>query len=97
MFGPVGVGVEWWTGGVERFDFVGDGGVFVGDDLVGDLGVARVMSKDRWPRRAAIASMRHAPVDGLGGEGVAELVGVDVADPGPPGDGCRPSGRRRGG
>ncbi len=24
----------------------------------------------------------HAAVDGLGGEGVAELVGVDVADPG---------------
>jgi hypothetical protein len=28
----------------------------------------------------------HPPVDGLGGEGVAELVGVDVADPGLFGD-----------
>ena len=27
----------------------------------------------------------HAPVDGLGGQGVAQLVGVEVAEPGPAG------------
>ena len=34
---------------------------------------------------------RHAPVDGLGGQGVAEFVGVDVADPGATCDGFDPA------
>ena len=44
------------------------------------------MSMERWPSRAAIASRLMPAVDGLGGEGVAQLVGVDVADAGPLGD-----------
>jgi hypothetical protein len=34
----------------------------------------------------------HSPVDGLGGEGVTELVGVDVADSGLFGDGADHAG-----
>ena len=34
----------------------------------------------------------HAAVDRLGGEGVAQLVGVDVADPGVAGDAARRCG-----
>ena len=68
--------------GVEGFDLVGDGEVLVGDGAVGDLRVAqghvhRVVPEQRGDRLQA-----HAPVDGLGGEGVAHLVGVDVPEPG---------------
>ena len=50
--------------------------VFVGDYPVGDAGVDEghlegAVSEERGDRFEA-----HAPVDGLGGEGVAELVGV---------------------
>ena len=67
---------------VEGFDLLGDGEVLVGDGAVGDAGVDQGHRHRWWPSRAAIASRRHAAVDGLGGQGVPQLVGVDVADPG---------------
>ena len=67
---------------VEGVDLGGDGGVLVGDDAVGDAGVGEghvhgAVAEQRGDRFEA-----HAAVDGLGGEGVAQLVGVDVADAG---------------
>ena len=71
---------------VERFDLFGDGEVLICDGLVGDPGV------DHGHRERLVAEQRgdgfdaHAPVDGLGGQGVAELVGGDVTDAGVDGD-----------
>ena len=75
-----------WDLAVEGVDVGVDGGVFVGDDSVGDAGVGeghlhRAVSEQGGDRFEA-----HAAVDGLGGQRVAQLVGVDVADPGPLGD-----------
>ena len=71
---------------VERFDFLGDREVLVGDGLVGDAGV------DHCHRQSLVTEQRgdrfeaRAPVDCLGGEGVAKLVRGHVADPGVGGD-----------
>ena len=67
-------------GVVEHVDLFADGFVFVGDDAIRDAGVDEghfhgAMSEERGDRFEA-----HPAVDGLGGEGVAELVGVHVAD-----------------
>ena len=73
----------WGSGGVvERVDLGGDGFVFVGDDSIRDAGVGeghlhRAVSEQRGDRFEA-----HPTVDGLGGEGVAQLVGMGVTDPG---------------
>lgn len=72
---------------VEGIDLGGDGFVLVGDDAVGDAGVREghlhgAMAEERGDRFEA-----HASVDGLGSQGVAELVGMDVADAGLAGGG----------
>ena len=41
---------------------------------------------ERCPEQGGNGLEAHPPVDGLGGQGVAQLVGMDVADPGPFGD-----------
>lgn len=68
---------------VEGFDLLGDGEVVVwGGGLGGDAGM------DHGCREGLVADLggdgveAHAPVDGLGGEGVAEMVGGDVVDAG---------------
>jgi hypothetical protein len=81
-FGAFVAGIELSGLVVEGFDFRGDSEVFIGDGAVSNLGVdhghgERFVAEERRDRFEA-----HAPVDGLGGEGVAELVGVDVTDPG---------------
>ena len=75
-YGSLGVGWErGWLAGVERFDLLGDGVVFVGD---GPVGHARI---DHRHAQGGVAEQRgdgfqaHAAVDGLVGQGVAELVG----------------------
>lgn len=82
--GPFGVGGE--PVGVEVFDLVGDGEVFVGDGAVGDPGVGHGHLESLMAEEGGDGFETHTPVDGLGGEGVAELVGVDVADSGLFGD-----------
>jgi hypothetical protein len=78
----LGVGGQRRRLGVLGVDTGADGLVFLGDDTVGDERV------DEGHLHVAVAEHgghrleAHAAVDGLGGEGVAELVGVDVADPG---------------
>ena len=68
--------------GVEGVDLVGDGEVLVGDGAVGDLGVAQGHVHAAVAEHRGDRFERHAAVDGLGGQGVAQLVGVDVRQPG---------------
>ena len=67
---------------VEGVDLVGDGLIFLGDGPVGDLGVAHRHAEGAVAEEVSDGLDSHAAVDGLGGQGVAELVGCDVADPG---------------
>jgi len=81
---PCGVGGQ--HGGlpcrVQDFDLLGDGEVFVGDDAVGDPGVHRGHRQVVMAEQGGDGFEAHAAVDGLGGQGVAQLVGVHVTDPG---------------
>ena len=45
----------------------------------------------RWPSDRGDRLQAHAAVDGLGGQGVSQLVRVDVADAGGRGDGGDPA------
>lgn len=79
MFGPRASAGSWAGWGVEGVDFLGDGEVLLGDGPVGDLRidqrhVERLVAEHRGDRFQA-----HAPVDRLGCQGVAQLVGLDVA------------------
>ena len=71
---------------VERFDFLGDREVFVGDGLVGDAGIDHRHCQGLVTEECGDCFETHASVDRLGGEGVAKLVWGHVADPGPGGD-----------
>ena len=62
------------VGAVERFDFGGDGSVFVGDDPVGDLGVAAGQVQGSMSEQGSDDVDGHAPVDGSGGKGVTEAL-----------------------
>ena len=73
-------------GVVEGVDLGGDGFVLVGDDPVGDAGVGQGHLHRAVPEQRGDRFEAHPAVDGLGGEGVAELVGVHVADAGVAGD-----------
>lgn len=69
---------------VSGFDGFGDMELLVGDGVVGDPGVDeghahRPVAQQRGDRLEA-----PAPVDRLGGQGVAKLVVMDVTDPGAP-------------
>ena len=77
-----GVGGEHGRLAVDRVDFVGDGEVLVGDGAAGDLGVAQGHVEAAVSEQGGDGFQAHATVDGLGGEGVAELVRVDVRQPG---------------
>ncbi len=76
---------------IEGVDLRLRGGVLVGHGPVGDAGV------HHGHVQAAVAGHRgdrlelHAPVDGLGGEGVPQLVGVNVAQSGCSGDAAHDS------
>jgi len=61
---------------VERVDLGGDGGVLVGDDPVGDLGVDQGHLHFLVAEQGGDGLQPHAAVDGLGSQGVAEPVGV---------------------
>ena len=81
---PVGleVGGELGCLGVERVDLGADGGVLVSDDTIGDLGVGESHLHRAVPEEGGDGFKSHAAVDGLGGEGVTQLVRVHVADAG---------------
>jgi len=67
-------------------DFGGDLDVFVGDGPVGDPGVDEGHLEVLVTQEGGDGFEAHSPVDGLGAEGVTQLVGVDMADPGSFGD-----------
>jgi hypothetical protein len=71
---------------VEGVDVGVDGGVLVGDDTVGDAGVGEGHLHRAMPEQGGDRFESHPAVDRLGGQGVAELVGVNVADSSPFGD-----------
>ena len=80
------VGGDRLGGPVVVLDGLGHPEVLVSDCSVRDPGVGeghphRAVAEERGDGLEA-----HASVDGLGGEGMAELVGVDVADAGTLGD-----------
>ena len=56
--------------------------VLVGDGAVGDAGVDEGHAQGAVPEQRGDGFEAHAPVDGLGGQGVAQLVRVDVTDSG---------------
>src|SRR4029078_6051992 len=70
--------------GVEGVDLGADRGVFVGDDPVGDAGVDERHFHGAVPQQRGDRFEAHAPVDGLGGQGVAQLVGGGAAAGGAP-------------
>ena len=61
---------------VEGVDLGADRFVFVGDDAVGDAGVGEGHLHGAVSEQRGDGFEAHAAVDGLGGERVAELVGV---------------------
>ena len=67
---------------VEGFDLLGDGEVFVGDGAVGDAGVNHGHPHRSVSEQGGDRFEGHAPVDGLGGQRVSEVMGGDVADAG---------------
>jgi integrase/recombinase XerD len=67
---------------VEGLDLFGDGEVLVGDGAVRDPGIHHGHPHRSVPEEGSDRFEAHAPVDGLGGEGVAQAVRVDVTDPG---------------
>jgi hypothetical protein len=80
--GAFGVGGKFFRGVVERFDLLADGEVLVGDGAVGDAGVHHGHPHRAMSQQGGDRLERHAPVDGLGGQGVSELMRGDVADTG---------------
>ena len=72
------VGGEWEVLAVERVDLGADGLVLLGDDPVGDAGVGEGHLHGAVPEQGGDGFESHAAVDGLGGQGVAQLVRVDV-------------------
>ena len=57
--------------GVEGFDLVGDGEVFVGDGAVGEPGIGHGHLEGLVTEEGSNGFEAHPPVDGLGGEGVS--------------------------
>ena len=77
---PSSVGGELARLVVEGFDLLGDGEVLVGDGLVGDARVDHGHGEGLVAEQGGDGVEAHPAVDGLGGQGVAELVRGDVAD-----------------
>ena len=73
---------------VVGLDGLGHPEVLVGDGAVRDAGIGHGHPHRPVAEEGGDRLQAHAPVDGLGGQGVAELVGVDVSD-------ARPLGHRR--
>jgi len=65
---------------VQGLDLLGDGEVLVGDGAVGDAGVDQGHGHRLVPEERGDGFQAHPAVDGLGGQGVPQLVWVDVAD-----------------
>jgi len=67
---------------VERFDFLGDAEVLLGNGFVGYSGIDHRHREGLVAEKGSDRVDAHAAVDRLGCQCVAELVGGDVADPG---------------
>ena len=70
---------------VEGFDLFRDREVLVGHGAVGDAGINHGHPHRAMPQQSGDGLQRHAPVDRLGGQGVAQLVRCDVPDARGPG------------
>ena len=81
-FGAFVIALELAGLAVERFDFLGDGEVLIGDGLVRDAGVDHGHGEGFVAEQRSDGIEAHATVDRLGREGMAELMGGDVTDPG---------------
>ena len=68
---------------VERLDLVHRRPVLVGHRLVGDAGITDGHAQRAVPEQLGDRFEPHSPVHRLGGERVAQLVGMDVSDPCP--------------
>ena len=84
--GPGAGGSQPGRFGVEGVDLVGDLAVGVGHGGVSDPGVDQGHAQCLVAEHGSDRFEAHAPVDGLGGQGVTGLVGVDVTDPGVAGE-----------
>jgi hypothetical protein len=67
---------------VECPGFLGDGEVLISDGAAGDLGVAQGHVQAAVTGEGRDGLQAHAAVDRLGGQGVPQLPGVDVRQPG---------------
>ena len=77
-----GVGGELGGLAVEGFDFLADGEVLISDGAAGDLGVAQGHVQAAVAEQGGDGFQAHAAVDRLGGQGVPELVRVDMRQAG---------------
>ena len=78
--GTFGVGGQLSWGVVECFDFLRHREVLVGHGPVGDPGIDHGHSHRSMSEKGGDCLERHAPVDGLGGQRMPELVRGDVSD-----------------
>jgi hypothetical protein len=67
---------------VEGLGFLGDGEVLIGDGAAGDLGVVQGHVQAAVPEHRRDGLQAHPAVDGLGGQRVPQLAGVDAGQPG---------------
>jgi hypothetical protein len=76
----------------KGIDLVGHFVVGVGNGLVSDSGIDQGHAQCFVSQHGGDGFEAHAPLDGLGSEGVPQLVGVHVPDPGSLGDPAEYSG-----
>jgi hypothetical protein len=74
-------------GPVVVLDGLGHSEVLIGDGSIGDAGVGEGHAHGPVAEQRCDGFEAHPPVDGLGRQGVAQLVWVDVTDAGALGDG----------
>jgi len=79
--GSLGVGGQLSGLVVQGFDLFADGETLVGDLPIGDPGVHEGHPQRSVSKQRGEGFQGHAPVDGLGSQGVPELMG-GVTDPG---------------
>ena len=78
----LGAGGQVLRGVVEGLDLLRHCEVFLGYGAVGDAGIDHGHPHRSMPQKGGYRLEAHAPVDGLGGQRVAQAMGADVADPG---------------
>ena len=80
--GSGGVGGELGGLAVEGLDLLADGEVLISDGAAGDLRIAQGHVQAAVAQQGGDGFQAHAAVDRLGGQGVPELMGVDMGQAG---------------